>query len=72
MIRLAIRRPVAVSMAYVAIALLGVAAWINIPIELLPDTELPRLSITSTWPGSSPETVEAFVTAPIEATVQQV
>ncbi len=72
MIRLAIRRPVAVSMAYVAIGLLGVAAWINIPIELLPDTELPRLSITSTWPGSSPETVEAFVTAPIEATVQQV
>jgi len=72
MIRFAIRRPVAVSMAYLAIALLGVAAWRNVPIELLPDTELPRLVIQCTWFGSSPETMEAFVTAPIEAAVQQV
>ncbi len=72
MIRFAIRRPVAVSMAYLAIALLGVAAWRNVPIELLPDTELPRLLIQCTWIGSSPETMESFVTAPIEAAVQQV
>ncbi|MEJ2187209.1 MAG: efflux RND transporter permease subunit, partial [Gemmatimonadota bacterium] len=72
MIRFAIRRPVAVSMAYLAIALLGVAAWRNVPIELLPDTELPRLLIQCTWFGSSPETMESFVTAPIEAAVQQV
>ncbi|MBW3553821.1 MAG: efflux RND transporter permease subunit, partial [Gemmatimonadetes bacterium] len=72
MIRLAIRRPVAVTMAYVAIALLGVAAWQNIPLELLPNTSLPQLSISASWPGSSPEAVEAFVTSPIEGTVQQI
>ena len=72
MIRLAIRRPVAVAMAYLAVALLGVASWQQIPIELLPDTELPRLQITASWRGASPETVEAFLTSPIESTVQQV
>ncbi|MDH3290943.1 MAG: efflux RND transporter permease subunit [Gemmatimonadota bacterium] len=72
MIRLSIRRPVAVSMAYVAVALLGVAAWRNIPIELLPDTELPKLFVTAEWRGASPEATEAFVTAPLEAAVQQV
>ncbi|HUG42180.1 MAG TPA: efflux RND transporter permease subunit [Longimicrobiales bacterium] len=72
MIRLAIRRPVAVTMAYVAIALLGVAAWRNIPLELLPNTQLPQLSIQAGWPGSSPEAVEAFVTSPIEGAVQQI
>ena len=58
MIRLSIRRPVAVAMTYAAVALLGVAAWRNIPIELLPDTELPRLTVTGRWRGASPETVE--------------
>ncbi len=59
-------------MAYVAVALLGIAAWRNIPIELLPDTELPRLYVTAEWRGASPEAMEAFVTAPLEAAVQQV
>ena len=72
MIRFAIRRPIAVSMAYLAAALLGVAAWRNIPVELLPDTELPRLTVTANWTGASPESMEAFVTSPLEAAVQQV
>ena len=72
MIRFSIRRPVAVAMGYVALALLGVASWVRMPVELLPTTELPRLRVTSTWRGSSPETTEAFLTSPIEAAVQQV
>jgi HAE1 family hydrophobic/amphiphilic exporter-1 len=72
MIRLSIRRPVAVSMAYLAVALLGIAAWRNIPIELLPDTQLPQLHVTAQWRGASPEAMEGFVTAPLEAAVQQV
>jgi HAE1 family hydrophobic/amphiphilic exporter-1 len=71
-IRLSIRRPVAVSMAYFAVALLGIAAWRGIPIELLPDTELPQLTVNASWSRASPETMEAFVTAPLEAAVQQV
>jgi len=59
-------------MAYLAVALLGVAAWRNIPIELLPDTQLPQLHVTAQWRGASPEALEAFVTAPLEAAVQQV
>ena len=72
MIRVSIRRPVAVTMLYVAIAFLGVAAWRNIPIELLPDVSFPQLTLSFTWPGTSPETVEAFATSPIESAIQQV
>lgn len=67
-----IRRPVAVAMGCLAIALMGASAWRNIPIELLPDTDLPRLNVEARWRGASPETVEAFLTSPIEAVVQQV
>ncbi|MDE0072603.1 MAG: efflux RND transporter permease subunit [Gammaproteobacteria bacterium] len=72
MIAGSIRRPVAVAMGCLAVALMGASAWRNIPIELLPETQLPRLNVEARWPGASPETVEAFLTSPIEAAVQQV
>ena len=72
MIRQSLRRPVAVAMAYGAVAVLGVAAWRNVPIEVLPDTQLPQLTVSATWPGASPETLEAFLTAPLESAIQQV
>jgi hydrophobic/amphiphilic exporter-1 (mainly G- bacteria), HAE1 family len=71
-IRLSIRRPVAVTMIYVSVALLGVAAWMNLPLELLPDASFPRLSVTLDWPGASPETVEAYATSPVEASIRQI
>jgi HAE1 family hydrophobic/amphiphilic exporter-1 len=71
-IRLSIRRPVAVTMVYGAVAAMGAFAWRNIPIELIPDTNLPRLTVTGSWVGASPETVEAFLTSPLEATIQQI
>ena len=67
-----IRRPIAVSMIYLVVAALGVAAFRNVPIELLPDTDLPRLQVNAQWPGSSAEVIEAFLTAPLEAAIQQV
>jgi len=72
MIHASIRRPVAVAMTYAAVALLGVAAWRNIPIEVLPETQLPRLQVHGAWRGASPETTEAFLTSPLEAAIQQV
>src|SRR5690606_27429170 len=72
MIRAFIRRPIAVSMIYLVVAALGFAAFRNVPIELLPDTDLPRLQVSAQWPGSSAEVIEAFLTAPLEAAIQQV
>jgi multidrug efflux pump subunit AcrB len=71
MIRLSIRRPVAVAMVYTSVALLGVAAWWNVPVEHMPDATFPRFTVQVSWPGSSPEAMEARVTSPIEAAVQQ-
>ncbi|HSJ26292.1 MAG TPA: efflux RND transporter permease subunit [Longimicrobiales bacterium] len=72
MVRQVIRRPIAVSMLYMAVAALGFAAVRNIPVELLPDTSLPRLTVSASWPGASPEVTEAFLTAPLESAIQQV
>jgi HAE1 family hydrophobic/amphiphilic exporter-1 len=72
MIGFSVKRPVTIAMSYLAVALLGVAAWRQLPLELLPDTDLPHLSLNAQWPGASPEATEAFLTSPLEAVVQQV
>lgn len=72
MIKLSAGRPVAVAMAYFALAFLGLRAWQNVPIELMPNAQLPRLTVTGSWASASPETVEAFLTAPVEAEIQLV
>ena len=72
MIDLSIRRPVATAAIYIALVALGVYSFRLIPVELLPDVDYPRLTITATWGGASPEAMEAFVTSPLEAKAQQV
>jgi HAE1 family hydrophobic/amphiphilic exporter-1 len=71
-IRLSINRPTTIAMIYIAIAVVGIASFLDIPVELLPDVEYPQLSINTSWPGASPEVVEAFLTAPLESATQQV
>ena len=72
MIDLAIRRPVATAALYIGLVALGAWSFRLIPVELLPDVDYPRLTVTATWGGASPEALEAFVTAPLEAAAQQV
>lgn len=61
-----IGRPVAVAMVYVALAAGGMVALWHLPLDLAPAVEYPALTIETSWPGMSAETVEMFVTAPIE------
>ncbi len=72
MIRASIKRPVGVTMLYLVLTALGFVAWQKIPIELLPNTSLPQLTVNATWPGASAEALEAFVTSPLEAEIQQI
>jgi HAE1 family hydrophobic/amphiphilic exporter-1 len=72
MIRVSINRPTSIAMVYIAIAAVGVASFLDIPVELLPDVDYPQLSINTSWAGASPEVVESFLTAPLEGAAQQV
>lgn len=51
--RLAIRRPVAVTVLAATVALLGFAAWDDLPVDLLPDIESPTV-VVSLRSGSRP------------------
>ncbi len=55
LIRLATRRPVAVSVLAAAIVVLGWIAWGNLPLDLLPDIESPTI-VVSLRSGDRPPT----------------
>lgn len=65
-------RPRGTAVIYAALLLLAAVSLSRIPIEGTPDTELPRLSVFTTWPGADPEAVCEQVTRPIEDAARQV
>jgi HAE1 family hydrophobic/amphiphilic exporter-1 len=67
--RFAVNRPVTVLMATLAVSTFGLLAVHNLPVDLLPDLSYPTLTIQTVYPDAAPETVEQFVTRPIEEAV---
>ncbi|MEX2963286.1 efflux RND transporter permease subunit [Microbulbifer sp. TYP-18] len=63
---LPILRPVAVSMLFLALSLLGVFAWRQIPVELLPMLSGERLHVQIYRPGARPEVLEEDILRPLE------
>ena len=61
-----VRRPVTVLMGCLMATLLGAVAFIQIPVDLMPDIVFPTLSISADYEGVAPEEIETLVTRPLE------
>ena len=53
-----IRAPVAVAVGVILVTLFGLVTFFQIPIQLTPNVDKARLTVTTTWPGASPQEVE--------------
>ncbi|MEX1011034.1 MAG: efflux RND transporter permease subunit [Balneolaceae bacterium] len=60
------RRRYFISLTYILIVVVGVAAWMNIPVEMAPDLNLPSVSVSYSWGSTSPEVMEQEVTRAVE------
>ncbi len=65
-IKTAIRRPVTIFMLILCVLLFGVMAIFNMPVALLPDMNMPMLTVVTAYPGASPEDVEEDLTVVLE------
>src|SRR6266850_2137809 len=72
MIAWAAHRPAVVWATAAALVLAGVVAVQRLPVATKPYVELPRLSVSMSWPGASAELVETYLGSPIEAAIQSV
>jgi multidrug efflux pump len=55
--RLFILRPVATSLAMVAIVLAGAVGYWSLSVSALPEVDYPTIEITTLYPGASPDVV---------------
>ena len=60
------RRPVAITMFMVAIAVFGVVSLFKLPVDLLPEISYPTLTVRTTYEGAAPEDVEDRVSERIQ------
>src|SRR5258708_16799455 len=67
-----ILRPVATSLLMVAILLVGLVAYVQLPVSALPQVDYPTIQVTTFYPGAGPEVMASSVTAPMERQFGQV
>ncbi|MFQ6109307.1 MAG: efflux RND transporter permease subunit [Candidatus Aminicenantales bacterium] len=67
-----VERPIATAMFFLALLILGVYSFLNVPIELAPKEEYPQLDIQTAWPGVPPEIIQTQITSPLEEIVSAV
>lgn len=66
-----IHRPVAVSMVLVAFMVVGVLAMVNIPVSLLPDIDVPQITVQVSCPGSSARQIDEQLVTPLRQRLSQ-
>ena len=72
MFRQLLHRPIAVSMILIAIAAVGVLSFTYIPVSLMPEVDIPRITVQMPSPGSSVEEVEQQMVRPMRQQLSQV
>jgi len=66
LVRIAIRRPVLVTVFFLAVAVLGIFSLSRMQVDLVPRINIPIVTIMTLYPGSGPDQVETLVTKPVE------
>ena len=72
MVRFLIQRPVAVIMSTIAFIVLGIVASFRLPVSLMPDIEIPEITIHYTWDNASISEIENTITAGLRNQLQQI
>jgi len=67
-----VRRPIFAIVLNLLVIIAGIAAVQSIEVRELPDVDRPVVTVRSSYPGASPESMDAQVTAIIESAVSRV
>jgi len=62
----AVKNPITTLMIFVGVIVMGIYSIFYIPIDLMPEMEIPSISVITFYPGASAEDIEVNVTKPIE------
>jgi multidrug efflux pump subunit AcrB len=72
MIKYLISRPVSVFMTFTACFILGIIAYVNVPVSLLPDIAIPEITVQITGDNSAARALENTVVSPVRQQLMQI
>jgi multidrug efflux pump len=64
--RIFVLRPVATTLLMVAILVVGMLGYKQLPLAALPEVAYPTIQVQTFYPGASPEVITSAITAPLE------
>ena len=68
----AVKRPIATTMVFLIIIVVGIMGLRFLPVDLLPPIDFPRLSIMTGYPNVGPEEIETIITDRVENAIASV
>ncbi|MBW1911825.1 MAG: efflux RND transporter permease subunit [Deltaproteobacteria bacterium] len=60
-LKFAINRPVTIAVFVILIVLFGLIGLTKLPVQLVPDTELPKIEVNTQWSGATPAEMESEI-----------
>ena len=72
MVRFLVKRPIGTTMVYLAIIWLGILASRSLPVSLLPDVDIPKITIQVSYQQFSPDQIEKNILKPLRNELLQV
>jgi len=67
-----VKQPVLVNLVFIAVLIVGLYIYANMPAELLPNVNMDEVVVVVVYPGVSPEEMETLVTKPLEEEIEGV
>jgi hydrophobic/amphiphilic exporter-1 (mainly G- bacteria), HAE1 family len=64
-----IRRPVATTMLFLILLVVGIISFRSLPVDLLPQVEFTQLTVSTNYPNVGPREIERLITDPVENAV---
>jgi len=62
----AVGRPITTVMIFIIMVVLGLASLSMLGLDLMPEMEIPAISVMTAYSGAGPEEVETLITEPME------
>ncbi|MCU0875454.1 MAG: efflux RND transporter permease subunit, partial [Pirellulaceae bacterium] len=67
-----IHNPIKVTVGVLIVALFGVISLMRMPMQLTPEVQIPTITVTTRWPGASPQEIEREIVREQEEFLQSV
>ncbi|WP_070000256.1 efflux RND transporter permease subunit [Cellulosilyticum sp. I15G10I2] len=70
--KVSVKRPLTIIMVFCVLIVFGYMGFTKMPLELMPDIEIPVISVSTVWGGAGPEDIDTQVTKVVEDAVSAV